>query len=205
MRRRLYLYQCRAGHQYRGNAAETVENCHQLGHRSHRDLGSKCHTYQRTNDQAYKDIFEGKNVLLVDDSIVRGTTSAQIIEMAREVGAAKVYFASAAPPVRHPNVYGIDMPAVKEFIANDKSVEEIGKVIGADRLFYQTLEDLVEVTWNEEAGIDRFDSSCFNGEYVTGDIDAAYLDRLEKARNDAAKHQSDIDEEGIDLHNDEEN
>lgn len=149
--------------------------------------------------------FKGKNVLLVDDSIVRGTTSAQIIEMAREVGAAKVYFASAAPPVRHPNVYGIDMPAVKEFIANDKSVEEIGKVIGADRLFYQTLEDLVDVTWNEEAGIDRFDSSCFNGEYVTGDIDAAYLDRLDKARNDAAKHQSDIDEEGIDLHNDEEN
>jgi len=149
--------------------------------------------------------FKGKNVLLVDDSIVRGTTSAQIIEMAREVGAAKVYFASAAPPVRHPNVYGIDMPAVEEFIANGKSVEEIGEVIGADRLFYQTLEDLVDVTWNDRAGIDRFDSSCFDGEYVTGDIDEDYLSRLEKERSDASKNQSDFDEEGIGLHNDEEN
>jgi amidophosphoribosyltransferase len=149
--------------------------------------------------------FKGKNVLLVDDSIVRGTTSAQIIEMAREVGAAKVYFASAAPPVRHPNVYGIDMPAVNEFIADGKTVSEIGDVIGADRLFYQTLEDLVDVTWNDQAGIDRFDSSCFDGDYVTGDIDKAYLDRLDVARNDAAKNQSHDDDAVIDLHNDEEN
>ena len=149
--------------------------------------------------------FKGKNVLLVDDSIVRGTTSAQIIEMAREVGAAKVYFASAVPPVRHPNVYGIDMPAVNEFIADGKTVSEIGDVIGADRLFYQTLEDLVDVTWNHQAGIDRFDSSCFDGDYVTGDIDKAYLDRLDVARNDAAKNQSHDDDAVIDLHNDEEN
>ena len=148
--------------------------------------------------------FRGKNVLLVDDSIVRGTTSAQIIEMARDVGAAKVYFASAAPPVRHPNVYGIDMPAVDEFIANGKSIQEIGEVIGSDKLFYQTLEDLIEVTWKGHSSIDRFDSSCFDGVYITGDIDAAYLNKLDLARNDAAKHSS-VDDEVIDLHNDEEN
>ncbi|MCH1540064.1 MAG: amidophosphoribosyltransferase [Candidatus Poseidonia sp.] len=148
--------------------------------------------------------FRGKNVLLVDDSIVRGTTSAQIIEMARDVGAAKVYFASAAPPVRHPNVYGIDMPAVDEFIANGKSIQEIGEVIGSDKLFYQTLEDLIEVTSKGHSSIDRFDSSCFDGVYITGDIDAAYLNKLDLARNDAAKHSS-VDDEVIDLHNDEEN
>jgi amidophosphoribosyltransferase len=124
--------------------------------------------------------------------------------MAREVGAAKVYCASAAPPVRHPNVYGIDMPAVNEFIADGKTVSEIGEVIGADRLFYQTLEDLVDVTRNDKAGIDRFDSSCFDGNYVTGDIDEAYLDRLDVARNDSAKNQSHDDDAVIDLHNDEE-
>ena len=149
--------------------------------------------------------FSGKNVLLVDDSIVRGTTSAQIIEMARDVGARKVYFASAAPPVRHPNVYGIDMPAVDEFIANGRTVEEINDVIGSDRLFYQTLEDLEDVTLQATSDVSAFDSSCFNGQYVTGDIDSAYLQALDDRRNDAAKHRSDGEDEGIDLHNDEEN
>ena len=146
--------------------------------------------------------FEGKNVLLVDDSIVRGTTSAQIIEMAREVGASKVYFASAAPPVRHPNVYGIDMPAVDEFIADGKSIEEINATIGSDKLFYQRLDDLEEVTGHKETNIDGFDSSCFNGKYVTGDIDQAYLDRLQAERNDASKQEKLAeDEQGIDMHN----
>ena len=146
--------------------------------------------------------FSGKNVLLVDDSIVRGTTSAQIIEMARDVGAAKVYFASAAPPVRHPNVYGIDMPAVDEFIANGRTVEEINDTIGSDRLFYQTLEDLVEVTKQPTSTVSSFDSSCFNGEYITGDIDSGYLQKLEDARNDAAKGRVHADDAVIDLHND---
>jgi amidophosphoribosyltransferase len=149
--------------------------------------------------------FSGKNVLLVDDSIVRGTTSAQIIEMAREVGASKVYFASAAPPVRHPNVYGIDMPAVNEFIANGRTIEEINDVIGSDRLFYQTLEDLEEVTLQATSDVTAFDSSCFNGQYVTGDIDSAYLQALDDRRNDAAKNRSDEEDAVIDIHNDEEN
>jgi amidophosphoribosyltransferase len=146
--------------------------------------------------------FSGKNILLVDDSIVRGTTSAQIIEMARDVGAAKVYFASAAPPVRHPNVYGIDMPAITEFIANGKTIEEINTIIGSDRLFYQSLDDLVEATQIGEDAPNRFDTSCFSGEYVTGDIDDAYLERLFASRNDAAKFQSSEDDEVIDMHND---
>jgi len=146
--------------------------------------------------------FRGKNVLLVDDSIVRGTTSAQIIEMAREVGANKVYFASAAPPVRHPNVYGIDMPAVNEFIANGRTIEEINQTIGSDRLFYQTLDDLIETTQQEGSEVVAFDSSCFNGEYVTGDIDNAYLHKLDNARNDGAKGHAHVDDAVIDLHND---
>ena len=152
---------------------------------------------------AIENEFKGKNVLLVDDSIVRGTTSAQIIEMARDVGASKVYFASAAPPVRHPNVYGIDMPAVNEFIANGRSIEQINETIGSDRLFYQTLDDLIDVTQQEGSAVSAFDSSCFNGEYVTGDIDEAYLQKLYDARNDAAKGQSHVDDAVIDLHNDE--
>lgn len=131
--------------------------------------------------------FRGKNVLLVDDSIVRGTTSAQIIEMARDVGANKVYFASAAPPVRHPNVYGIDMPAVDEFIANGKNIDEINSTIGSDRLFYQTLEDLIDSTKGAQQKIKHFDSSCFNGEYITGDVTGEYLEKLHQQRNDSAK------------------
>ena len=135
--------------------------------------------------------FAGKNVLLVDDSIVRGTTSQQIIAMAREAGATKVYFASAAPPVRYPNVYGIDMPAASELVANGRSVEEIQEIIGADWLVYQDLDDLVQAVRHENATIEAFDTSCFSGEYVTGDVSRAYLDRLEAARADATKAKRD--------------
>ena len=131
--------------------------------------------------------FRGKNVLLVDDSIVRGTTSQQIVNMAREAGATKVYFASAAPPVRYPNVYGIDMPAVKELIANDKSIEEIEKFIGSDWLIYQDLQDLIDAVIHEGSKIRSFDTSCFTGDYVTKDVSKSYLDDLELARSDSAK------------------
>jgi amidophosphoribosyltransferase len=135
--------------------------------------------------------FAGKNVLLVDDSIVRGTTSQQIIDMAREAGAAKVYFASAAPPVRYPNVYGIDMPAASELVANGRSVEEIQKIIGSDWLVYQDLDDLIQAVRHEHAVIDRFDTSCFSGEYVTGDVTRDYLEKLELARSDANRARRD--------------
>ena len=132
--------------------------------------------------------FRGKNVLLVDDSIVRGTTSKQIIQMAREAGAKKVYFASAAPPVRFPNVYGIDMPTVNELIGNGRSENEIAAAIGADRLIYQDLEDLLESAREGNPKIQKFDASCFDGQYVTGDINQDYLDRIERARCDGAKN-----------------
>jgi amidophosphoribosyltransferase len=131
--------------------------------------------------------FRNKNVLLVDDSIVRGTTSKQIIKLAREAGARKVYFASAAPPVRYPNVYGIDMPAARELIANGRTVEEIEKIIGADRLIYQDLHGLIRSVRHGNSSITEFDTSCFSGEYVTGDVTADYLHELEERRNDAAK------------------
>jgi amidophosphoribosyltransferase len=131
--------------------------------------------------------FRGKNVLLVDDSIVRGTTSAQIIDLAREAGAKKVYFASAAPPVRFPNVYGIDMPAASELVASERSVEEVASVIGADWLVYQDLEDLVAACRHDDAQIEEFDTSCFSGEYVTGDVTPEYLEKLKLERSDAAK------------------
>jgi amidophosphoribosyltransferase len=133
--------------------------------------------------------FRGKNVLLVDDSIVRGTTSKQIIHLAREAGARKVYFASAAPPVRCPNVYGIDMPASSELIANGRTSEEIQELIGADRLIYQDLHGLIRSVRHDNAGINEFDTSCFSGEYVTGDVTEEYLDELEMRRNDAAKQK----------------
>ena len=152
--------------------------------------------------------FKGKNVLLVDDSIVRGTTSAQIIQMAREAGARKVYFASAAPPVRYPNVYGIDMPAAHELIAHDKSVEQVARAIGADWLVYQDLNDLIDAVRRGNRKLTRFDASVFNGEYVTGDVNKSYLDHLEQLRNDAAKERrnekdvnGDVDAEVIELHN----
>ncbi|HET7268767.1 MAG TPA: amidophosphoribosyltransferase [Oleiagrimonas sp.] len=130
--------------------------------------------------------FNGKNVLLVDDSIVRGTTSRQIIQMAREAGAKNVYFASAAPPVRYPNVYGIDMPAASELIAAGRTVEEIERLLGADRLIYQDLADLEWAVADGNDTLKHFDTSCFSGEYVTG-VDPAYLAQIELLRSDEAK------------------
>ena len=112
-------------------------------------------------------------------------------DMAREAGARKVYFASAAPPVRYPNVYGIDMPAVTELVANGRTVEEIQEIIGADWLIYQDLDALVQAVHHENAEIVTFDSSCFSGEYVTGDISQRYLDELELERSDSAKVRRD--------------
>ncbi|KOF52682.1 MULTISPECIES: amidophosphoribosyltransferase [unclassified Achromobacter] len=129
--------------------------------------------------------FKGKNVLLVDDSIVRGTTSREIVEMARAAGANKVYFASAAPPVRFPNVYGIDMPTQKELIATGRSDEEIARTIGADSLVYQDLADMQQAVRDINPALTRFEASCFDGEYVTGDITAEYLARLGQSRADA--------------------
>lgn len=131
--------------------------------------------------------FEGKNVLLVDDSIVRGTTSEQIIQMARDAGAKKVYFASAAPPVRYPNVYGIDMPAAHELIAHNRTEDEVCAAIGADKVIYQELNDLIDAVRKGNQDIQHFDTSCFSKEYITGDIDDAYLERTEAMRNDGAQ------------------
>ena len=132
--------------------------------------------------------FRKKNVLIVDDSIVRGTTSKKIIQMAREAGANKVYFASASPPVRYPNVYGIDMPAPSELIASGRTVEEIQQELGADWLIYQDLDDLIEACQEGNEKIPQFDTSCFSGEYVTG-VEEGYLERLQVQRSDAAKRE----------------
>lgn len=126
--------------------------------------------------------FRGKNVLLVDDSIVRGTTSREIVDMARAAGANKVYFASAAPPVRFPNVYGIDMPTQTELIATGRDTAQIAQEIGADGLVYQELNDLEQSIRDLNPAMQNFESSCFNGQYVTGDIDMAYLERLSLTR-----------------------
>lgn len=149
--------------------------------------------------------FKGKNVLLVDDSIVRGTTCNEIIEMARDAGAKKVYFASAAPEVRYPNVYGIDMPAAHELIAHGRDNEQIRKMIGADKLIYQELEDLRQAVQSHKADVRSFDCSVFDGKYVTGDIDNDYLAALEALRNDAsqgAQRSTDDETPMVDLHND---
>ncbi|MHB8423762.1 MAG: amidophosphoribosyltransferase [Gammaproteobacteria bacterium] len=133
--------------------------------------------------------FSGKNVLLVDDSIVRGTTSQQIIQMARDAGAHKVYFASAAPPVRFPNVYGIDMPTTRELIAHDRSEEQVAGFIGADKLIYQDLDDLIDAVRRGNPKIQRFDTSVFSGEYITGDVTFDYLATLARERSDEAKQK----------------
>ena len=131
--------------------------------------------------------FKDRNVLLVDDSIVRGTTSQQIVQMARDAGAAKVFLASAAPPVCYPNVYGIDMPSSEELIAHGRTVEQIAEKIGADWLIYQDLEDLISASREGNPDIDGFECSVFTGEYVTGDVDAGYLEHIHSQRNDKAK------------------
>ena len=127
--------------------------------------------------------FEGKNVLLVDDSIVRGTTSEKILEMVRSVGAKKVYLASAAPEIRHPNVYGIDMAVASELIAFNRTVEEIAKEIGADKLIFQDLTDLIDSIREENPDIHHFECSVFDGKYITEDVDDNYLSLLEQKRN----------------------
>ena len=142
--------------------------------------------------------FKGKNVLLVDDSIVRGTTSREIVQMARDAGARKVYFASAAPPVKFPNVYGIDMPSRRELIATGRSDEEICREIGADKLIYQDLDDLKEAVRRINPAIKYFEASCFDGDYITGDITLEYLDTVEAAR-EAGKALKDDDAGQMDL------
>jgi amidophosphoribosyltransferase len=131
--------------------------------------------------------FKGKNVLLVDDSIVRGTTSREIVDMARAAGANKVYLASAAPPVRFQNVYGIDMPTQKELIATGRDNDEIAEIIGADALVYQDIDAMERSITDLNPALKQFDTSCFTGEYVTGDITPAYLEQLGASR----KHSQD--------------
>ncbi|MCB1851417.1 MAG: amidophosphoribosyltransferase [Gammaproteobacteria bacterium] len=132
--------------------------------------------------------FKGKNVLLVDDSIVRGTTSQQIVQMARDARANKVYFASAAPPVRYPNVYGIDMPAADELVAHGRSEEQVRDIIGADWLVYQDLDDLIKAVQKlGKSEVEQFDTSVFDGNYVTGDVSNQYLEQLQLLRSDSAK------------------
>jgi amidophosphoribosyltransferase len=126
--------------------------------------------------------FKGRNVLLVDDSIVRGTTSREIVQMARDAGANKVYMASAAPPVRFPNVYGIDMPTPEELVAHNRTVEQIRDIIGCDALIYQDVDGMKKAIGALNANIQGFDASCFDGVYVTGDITASDIARLNTHR-----------------------
>src|SRR5450759_5829942 len=144
--------------------------------------------------------FRGRNVLLVDDSIVRGTTSREIVQMARDAGARKVYMASAAPPVRYPNVYGIDMPSPQELIATGRNDDEICREIGADRIIYQDLDDLKAAVSKANPHITDFEASCFDGHYITGDITADYLNRVEARRSHGNANQSDdVNQMALDL------
>ncbi|KAI9337025.1 phosphoribosyltransferase-like protein [Zopfochytrium polystomum] len=144
--------------------------------------------------------FAGKNVLIVDDSIVRGTTSREIVQMARESGAKKVYFASCAPPIRYPNVYGIDMPTRQELIAHNRSEEEIAKEIGADQVIFQDLDDLVSAVSSVNPNVKVFDVSVFTGCYITGDVTEVYMKDLERMRNSSTRSLLAADE-SIGLHN----
>jgi amidophosphoribosyltransferase len=143
--------------------------------------------------------FQGKNVLIVDDSIVRGTTSREIVQMARESGAKRVFFASAAPPVRFPNVYGIDMPSRGELIATGRTTEEIAALIGADAVIYQDLEALVDDVRRLNPAIKQFDCSCFDGVYVTGDVSQEYLDGIETGRRDGESTDTRLSSYQLDL------
>lgn len=134
--------------------------------------------------------FQDKNVLLVDDSIVRGTTSKEIIEMARNAGAKKVYFASTAPPVQHPNVYGIDLPARTDLVAYNKTNKEIAETIGADEIFYLPLEDLCASISDGNSKIKNFEAGCFNGEYITGDVTEEYFEQIESCRGNANEEKT---------------
>ncbi|HAG76096.1 MAG TPA: amidophosphoribosyltransferase, partial [Thauera sp.] len=142
--------------------------------------------------------FKGKSVLLVDDSIVRGTTSKEIVNMAREAGATQVYLASAAPPVRYANVYGIDMPTRGELIASDRNDEEICREIGADGLIYQDLDDLKASVRALNPALSFFETSCFDGSYITGDITAEYLNGVENQRSEPAAGKGDAGDHGDD-------
>jgi amidophosphoribosyltransferase len=143
--------------------------------------------------------FKGKNVLLVDDSIVRGTTSREIVQMAREAGARRVFFASAAPPVRFPNVYGIDMPSPGELIATGRSDAEVAREIGCDELIYQDLDALIEDVRSVNPKVQNFETSCFSGIYITGDITQEYLDGVEASRRDRAHKTASPAENQLDL------
>ncbi len=156
---------------------------------------------QKLNAMAVE--FKDKNVLIVDDSIVRGTTAFEIVQMARDAGAKKVIFASAAPPVKFPNVYGIDMPTRSELVAYGRTDEEIARIIGADLLVYQDVEDMKQAVRDINPKLKDFEASCFDGHYVTGDIDDAYLDSLEAARNASsakADRDASVDQERSQLH-----
>ena len=137
--------------------------------------------------------FAGKIVMIVDDSIVRGNTSRRIVEMAKQAGAKQVFFASSAPPIVHPNVYGIDMPSRDEYIAHNRTIDQIREAIGADWLLYQELPDLVEACLGAgDTDLANFDCSCFNGVYVTGGITEEYLAKVESKRSDAAKRKASV-------------
>jgi amidophosphoribosyltransferase len=144
-----------------------------------------------------KNRYIGRTFIMPGQAERAETTSKQIIKLAREAGARKVYFASAAPPVRYPNVYGIDMPAASELIANGRDVEEIEKLIGADRLMYQDLHGLIRSVRHDNSDTTEFDTSCFSGEYVAGEVTDEYLTRLELRRNDAAKERRKSKRKGL--------
>jgi len=191
--------------------ANTIEKPYRQGYVKNRYIGrtfimpgqTQRRKSVRRKLNAIKSEFKGKNVLLVDDSIVRGTTSEQIIEMAREAGAKKVYFASASPEIRFPNVYGIDMPSANELIAYGREIPQICECIKADGLIFQDIADLVDAVRQENPKITRFETSVFDGNYVTGDIDQQYLERIDKARGEAAHGSPTVQAElsNLEMHN----
>ena len=180
-----------------------VSECQKLGYRCRYEIGLIRNHYVgrtfispgqdtreirvRSKFNTVEGVLKDRVVVMVDDSIVRGTTCQQIIQMARDAGAKKVFFASAAPAVKYPNVYGIDMPSASELIAHGRTVEQVADAIGADWLVYQDIEDLIAASAEGNSDIPRFDCAVFDGDYVTGDVDDEYLRKLEAARNDLAK------------------